>query len=131
MIDPSLTESGVGTVLVGVIFGLMRNMRLEQSRSRRVWEHRIETDVAHIEKITEALRKELDYERTQRAELTDKMISAMAAMTENKDVMNKLSRAFSSYVESSNRRVVALEHGQSEVIELGKTLRLIRTKKAG
>jgi hypothetical protein len=129
MIDPSITESGIGMAIMGALTFMMRNLNRDQRRSRRLWEQRIETDIEHIEKVIGGFRYELDRERKQRGDLTDKIIALMATLADNKDAMSNLSKAFAGYVATSDKRLLSLESSHSEVIELGKTLRLIRTKK--
>lgn len=131
MIDPSVTESGIGLVITSVIVGLMHSLRVDQSRSRRKWEARIEVALEHVEKATNSFRDEMDHERKQRMEMADRMIALMASLTANRETMTKLNQAFARFVDESEKRLKHLETNQTEVLQLSKELRLIREKRSG
>lgn len=130
MIDPSILQSAIGTVIMTVMTFMLRAFHHEEKKSRRMWEVRVEDNIARLEKITGALRIEFERERRQRADMTEKILSLMQSLTTTKDAMSGLAKAFSGYVSSSDQRIIKLESHTSEIIALSKHLRLIRDKKA-
>lgn len=102
-------HEGITAVVLGFIAWMIRHQTNRMKRRQDQWEKRIDLSLTRLEGSLDRVEADISYERKKREELSEKFGETITELSTHSAEMEKLSAAFSGFVETSTKRFKSLE----------------------